>query len=102
MGLLSALAIGPVTSTPLFLATVFGTFFAAAIVLNVAKQLLWRQLGIGRDKPPVVFHWVPVLGNTIEYGMEPFKFFEKCRNKVIQDSSVMGLLYSIELICTSF
>ena len=54
--------------------------FVAAILLNVAYQLLLRVLN--RTKPPLVFHWIPFLGSTISYGMDPYKFFFACREKV--------------------
>ncbi|KAF2146396.1 uncharacterized protein K452DRAFT_348920 [Aplosporella prunicola CBS 121167] len=53
---------------------------AASVVLinvNVLRQLLYRN----KNEPPVVFHWVPFLGNTISYGMDPYGFFLKCREK---------------------
>ncbi|KAI9046285.1 cytochrome P450 [Aspergillus affinis] len=43
----------------------------ALIVLNLARQLLLHD----KSKPPVVFHWLPFLGNTISYGMQPYSFF---------------------------
>ncbi|PLN81727.1 14-alpha sterol demethylase [Aspergillus taichungensis] len=47
------------------------------IVLNVARQLLFRN----PKEPPVVFHWVPFLGSTIAYGIDPYAFFFSCRKK---------------------
>ncbi len=29
-----------------------------------------------------VFYWVPVIGSTIAYGIDPFKFFLKCKAEV--------------------
>lgn len=54
--------------------------FVAAILLNVAYQLLFRVLN--RTRPPLVFHWIPFLGSTVSYGMDPYKFFFACREKV--------------------
>ncbi|PYH98808.1 Cyp51A [Aspergillus ellipticus CBS 707.79] len=54
--------------------------FAAAvvaIVLNVLRQLLFRN----KNEPPVVFHWIPFLGSTISYGIDPYAFFASCREK---------------------
>lgn len=34
------------------------------------------------NEPPVVFHWFPVIGNTVTYGMDPYGFFFACRKKV--------------------
>ncbi|SLM33450.1 14-alpha sterol demethylase cyp51b [Lasallia pustulata] len=48
-----------------------------AIVLNVLSQLLFKD----PKEPPVVFHWVPFVGSTITYGIDPYKFFFSCREK---------------------
>jgi sterol 14-demethylase len=53
-------------------------FVVLAVVLNVLNQLLFRN----PNEPPVVFHWFPVIGSTITYGMDPYGFFNKCRAKV--------------------
>lgn len=50
-----------------------------AIVLNVLSQLLFKN----PKEPPVVFHWVPFVGSTITYGIDPYKFFFSCREKVV-------------------
>ncbi|KAK1146305.1 Lanosterol 14-alpha-demethylase [Aspergillus melleus] len=49
----------------------------ALIVWNLARQLLLHD----KSKPPVVFHWLPFLGNTISYGMQPYSFFLSCQQK---------------------
>ncbi|KIS68081.1 sterol 14 alpha-demethylase [Mycosarcoma maydis] len=49
-----------------------------AVVLNVASQLL---LATPKNHPPVVFHFVPVIGSAIYYGIDPYKFFFECREK---------------------
>lgn len=56
-----------------------GTFIAAAIILNVLSQVV-RDRTRGTD-PPLVFHWVPFIGSTITYGIDPYKFFFNCRQK---------------------
>lgn len=48
-----------------------------AIFLNVLHQLLHRK----SSEPPLVFHWVPFIGSTVSYGIDPFKFFFACREK---------------------
>ena len=53
------------------------TLFASIILLNVARQLLIRN----PNEPPVVFHWVPFIGSTITYGIDPYEFFFDCRKK---------------------
>lgn len=83
MGLLNTIA-GPLAdrlsqfSTLTIGAVSFVAFIVLAIVLNVLKQLLFRN----PKEPPVVFHWVPIIGSTITYGIDPYKFFFECREKV--------------------
>ena len=83
MGIVSIL-VGPIAShldQPTWILALlgFGAFFATAVVINVLLQLLpVRRKG---TDPPLVFHWVPFIGNTIGYGMEPYKFFFDCREK---------------------
>ena len=54
------------------------SFIAFAIILNVLSQLLFKN----PNEPPVVFHWVPLFGSTINYGIDPYNFFFSCREKV--------------------
>ena len=51
---------------------------AVSIVVNVLRQLLFKN----PNEPPVVFHWFPFVGSTITYGMDPYRFFSDCRDKV--------------------
>ncbi|KAI9660860.1 MAG: Lanosterol 14-alpha-demethylase [Trizodia sp. TS-e1964] len=53
------------------------SFVVLSIVFNVLRQLLFKN----PHEPPVVFHWVPFFGSTIVYGIDPYKFFFKCRAK---------------------
>ncbi|CAE6454863.1 unnamed protein product [Rhizoctonia solani] len=79
---LSALPIlGDVAALPLpaiAALTVFVVIPIVAIALNVAWQLL-----ITRDPslPPLVFHWVPIIGSAVAYGDDPLGFFFSCREK---------------------
>lgn len=50
------------------------------VVLHVLSQLLFKN----PKEPPLVFHWVPFIGSTVTYGIDPYKFFFKCRAKVDQ------------------
>ena len=50
----------------------------ALIAWNVIRQLLFQN----KSEPPVVFHWIPFLGSTISYGIDPYAFFASCRQKV--------------------
>jgi sterol 14-demethylase len=47
------------------------------IFLNVLVQLLPRKA----SEPPLVFHWLPFVGNAISYGMDPFTFYTECRKQ---------------------
>ncbi|KAG2418532.1 cytochrome P450 51 [Aspergillus terreus] len=51
--------------------------FVLSVVINVLRQLLFKN----PHEPPVVFHWVPWIGSTIRYGIDPYKFFFECRAK---------------------
>lgn len=62
-----AAQIGIVVATVVFL----------SVVLNVLNQALFRN----PNEPPVVFHWFPLIGSTITYGMDPPRFFEENQKK---------------------
>lgn len=103
MGVLSHLVaqLNPVTQelaqqhTPVL---VFGGIFAfcvIATVLNIVQQLLF----VNPNKPPVVFHIFPFFGSTIIYGIDPYKFFFACQEKVrisrpvMMGQELMGVQY---------
>jgi len=78
------------------LAVVLGAGFAAflvlAVVLNVLSQLFFKN----PNEPPVVFHWFPLVGSTVTYGMDPYGFFFDCKEKVRlpwQHTGWRGLIY---------
>jgi len=79
MGLLQDIpsALTNLTSTWSGIGFAFATLITATILLNVAHQLLSRN----PHEPPIVFHWVPFIGSTISYGIDPYKFFFACREK---------------------
>ncbi|KAL8873916.1 MAG: hypothetical protein Q9174_000692 [Haloplaca sp. 1 TL-2023] len=82
MGILATVA-GPLgdqlsnSSTGAIIAAGLSGVFVLAVVLNVLRQLLLRN----PKEPPLVFHWVPFIGSTISYGIDPYAFFFKCREK---------------------
>lgn len=65
-------------SAPLIVGGGVLSLFTLAIVLNVLQQLLFKN----PKEPPLVFHWVPFIGSTIWYGMDPYHFFFACQEKV--------------------
>jgi len=83
MGLLSAVVVPlseqlSIRSLGVVIAAGLFSFCVLAVVLNVLNQLLFKN----PNEPPVVFHWFPVFGSTIVYGIDPYKFFFDCREKV--------------------
>ena len=52
-------------------------FLVLTIGQHVLRQLLFRK----HNEPPIVFHWLPFLGSTISYGIDPYRFFFDCRAK---------------------
>lgn len=54
------------------------TLIVLSVIINVLHQLLWKN----PNEPPVVFHLFPIIGSTISYGIDPYKFFLNCREKV--------------------
>ena len=72
---LAQLSLGSISAN---LAAGLAVFTALAIILNVLRQLLAQS----PNEPPLVFHWVPFFGSTIVYGIDPYKFFFNCREKV--------------------
>lgn len=57
--------------------------FYCAFPLRLLHASLALQLA-PRDprRPPVVFHYVPIIGCAVSYGMDPYKFMFDCREKV--------------------
>ncbi|OAQ97727.1 hypothetical protein LLEC1_00403 [Akanthomyces lecanii] len=50
-----------------------------ALLGNIVLQLL----PLDKSEPPRVIHWIPLVGNAIQYGTNPTKFFAECRAKQI-------------------
>jgi sterol 14alpha-demethylase len=65
----------------LFVATAF-----AAIVLFITFNVLRQIFLEDPTRPPEVFHWLPLIGSTIQYGKDPYAFFFKCRAKVCESA----------------
>ena len=65
-------------STPVIILAGFASFLGVVVVLNVLKQLFFKN----PNEPPLVFHWFPILGSTITYGIDPYRFFFANRAKV--------------------
>lgn len=79
MAILNDLSTGlaAITSSWTGVLFLFASLIAGVILLNVLRQLLFRN----PTEPPLVFHLVPFIGSTIAYGIDPYKFFFACREK---------------------
>lgn len=68
------------TALPLWQQVLGGSVIAvlAFVLVNVLSQILLPR---DRSLPPLVFHWFPVIGSAVTYGMDPYKFFFECRKK---------------------
>lgn len=54
----------------------------AGLLLVVLSNAIHQKLPRKANVPPLVFHWFPFFGNFIAYGLDPYGFFVKCREKV--------------------
>jgi len=57
---------------------VVGSIVFVSVFVNVMRQVLFKN----PNEPPMVFHWFPLIGSTITYGMDPPRFFAENRKKV--------------------
>lgn len=69
-----------VEALPMWLQVLGGLLLAIvlSVVINVLSQVLLPQ---NKSLPPVVFHWFPIIGSAVTYGMDPYRFFFECRKK---------------------
>lgn len=83
MGLLQQVA-GPAAQhfdklgTASQVAVVFFGVIVLSVILNVLNQIFNKN----PNEPPVVFHWLPFIGSTVTYGMDPPTFFKENSEKV--------------------
>jgi sterol 14-demethylase len=54
----------------------------AFIALSIVRHIIQQLLSPRKDEPPLVFSWFPLIGSTIEYGTDPYKFYFKYQKKV--------------------
>ena len=55
---------------------------ASLMIIVILTTVLQQVLFKNSNEPPLVFHWLPVIGSTVTYGIDPFKFFLDCQKKV--------------------
>lgn len=54
-----------------------------AMLASILTNVLVQQVPRSKTEPPVVFHWLPIIGNAISYGRDPCNFFKQCQEKVL-------------------
>ena len=70
------LVIGVFLSLPL--AQKLSIIFIAPFVYSIIWQLVYS---LRKDRPPMVFYWVPWVGSAVVYGSKPYDFFGDCHKK---------------------
>lgn len=75
---INAVAGSILSSKGLTVFTFATTFITVSILWTVLKQIFFKN----PNEPPVVFHWVPIIGSTVTYGIDPYKFYFACQAKV--------------------
>ncbi|KAJ7455210.1 lanosterol 14-alpha-demethylase [Mycena galericulata] len=51
-------------------------------ILAVLFNALWQKIVPRKaSDPPLVFHWLPIVGSAIWYGNDPINFFQACQEK---------------------
>jgi sterol 14-demethylase len=54
-----------------------------APVLAIIFNALWQKIAPRKaSDPPIVFHWLPIIGSALWYGNDPINFFQTCQEKV--------------------
>ena len=75
---INGIAGGILSSKGLTFFTFATTFITTSILWTVLKQIFFKN----PNEPPVVFHWIPIIGSTVTYGIDPYKFYFDCQAKV--------------------
>lgn len=52
-------------------------FLLGSILVNVLGQIYF----VNKQKPPSVWHWLPIIGSTVGYGKDPYAFFFRCKQR---------------------
>lgn len=65
-------------STGLQIGLGLGGFVFVSVLVNVLNQILFKN----PNEPPMVFHWFPLIGSTVTYGIDPPRWMKVQREKV--------------------
>ncbi|WEW55696.1 Lanosterol 14-alpha-demethylase [Emydomyces testavorans] len=63
------------------LALQIALYAACALIFSIIVNVLWQCLPQKASEPPLVFHWIPFIGNAVSYGTDPCGFYINCRKK---------------------
>ncbi|KAJ6461291.1 lanosterol 14-alpha-demethylase [Mycena vulgaris] len=56
--------------------------FVNTPLLAILFNAVWQKIAPRKaSDPPVVFHWLPIIGSAIWYGNDPINFFQSCQEK---------------------
>lgn len=65
-----------------FLALPLAQRISLIIITPFIYNIVWQLLySLRKDRPPLVFYWIPWVGSAVVYGMKPYEFFEECQKK---------------------
>ncbi|KAI8074083.1 lanosterol 14-alpha demethylase [Gongronella butleri] len=67
-------AMPPASTLAVYLVLAVGVVFA----IHILSQLI---IPANPKQPPNVFSWVPLLGNAVQFGMDPISFIKDCQKK---------------------
>lgn len=65
--------------------------FITTIVLLISPifiNICLQNRSSKKNLPPLVYHWFPIIGSTVTYGTDPFKFLFDCQAKAGQQDKI--------------
>jgi sterol 14alpha-demethylase len=68
----------------------------AFVVFSIVRHIIQQLAFPNQDEPPLVFSWFPLIGSTLEYGADPYKFYFKYQKKVIAQFSLLSIEFNIQ------
>lgn len=56
--------------------------FLTILAIPFIYSLTWQFFySLRKDRAPMAFYYIPWVGSAVTYGMQPYEFFENCREK---------------------
>jgi sterol 14alpha-demethylase len=69
----------------------------AFVALSIARHIINQLVFSNKDEPPLVFSWLPLIGSTIEYGQDPYKFYFKYQKKVGAEEVIICMIIEVNM-----